>query len=119
MAYNEIGDKGYVSYTAVSNQTYGQVLNSLYSLMDITKISHKSYITFSGFEYSLLRNFEGNIIFCGDSCSVSNYFIETLTLSPNSGSTWISLLGENAKTPNIKNYTSVLAPAGRIFMIYY
>ena len=101
-----------VSVTADGVKTYQQVLNSLFALLDTTKITYNSYMKYGNYIYRLTLIMTGLYQFTVASIASSNTFIQKISVSASSGC-------ERMSGSTFTDLTSQVPTNGATFTIYY
>ena len=101
-----------VSVTADGVKTYRQVLNALYSLLDVTKITYNSYMKYGNYIYRLTLTMEGLFQYTVASIASSNTFIQKLSVSATSGA-------ERISGTTFTDLTTQVPSNGSVFTLYY
>ena len=101
-----------VSVIADGVKTYQQVLNSLFALLDTTKITYNSYMKYGNYIYRLTLIMTGLYQFTVASIASSNTFIQKISVSASSGC-------ERMSGSTFTDLTSQVPTNGATFTIYY
>ena len=109
---------GSVSVTADGVKTYATILNELYGLADLTKISAKSYIDYCNVNYHELfslqiMNANSVYVFACITSSASGILAEIYTVRSSSSSY------EDVYGSTVTNKSTQVPVSGRVFTLYY
>lgn len=102
-----------VSVTADGVKTYRQLLNNLYSLLDITKITYNSYMKYGNYIYGLTLSMSGLYQYTVASIASSSTFIQKISVqSTTSGC-------ERISGTTYTDLSTQVPTNGSIFTLYY
>lgn len=112
-------NKGSVSVTADGIKTYKQLLDGLYTLIDLSKVTNNSKLVVEYSNGSLIHHLmkiQGTDLFFVNDMSVSSFDIVNCRIAPSSNSSVYKVTGT---TPTFGDNNSYLWPAGTKFELFY
>ena len=105
-----------VSVTSNGSQTFGQVYDALYALLDLTKITAKTVLVDAGSVFQI-GNESGLVFNAVDQDSAHAYLNQSILAS--SGSSKVTVTIAASPVFSRTDYSNITAPAGRLVKIIY
>ena len=110
-------DQGYISVTADGVKSYGQLLNELYALMDISKITIRSIYYDGSSILPIGRKATNDIRYFATYVEIDKVLSYDVIFKSNDSAIYMSI--SSGSTTTITNYTNNIPTSGSKFYIYY